>query len=55
MLNYRKVNQMNTITLTNEQAEFLATAMNWWKDSGVNYWSAKAAQEILDQLQAVNA
>jgi len=39
------------IELTQEQAEFLATAMNWWKDSGVNYWSAKSAQEILEMVK----
>ena len=37
-----------TITLNLDQAEFLSTALTWWKDSGVNYWSAKSAQEILD-------
>lgn len=40
-----------TITLTDEQAEFLATVMNWWKDSGVNYWSAQSAREILEKLE----
>ena len=37
-----------TITLNLDQTEFITTALNWWKDSGVNYWSAKSAQEILD-------
>lgn len=46
---------MNTVTLTKEQIEFLTTVMNWWKDSGVNYWSAKSAQEILEQLEKVGA
>ena len=34
------------IELTNEQAEFLADAMEWWQTSGVNFWSAQTAQEI---------
>jgi hypothetical protein len=41
-----------TIELNQEQAEFLATAMEWWKTSGVNVWSARSAQEILDKVQA---
>lgn len=39
-----------TITLDLDQTEFLTTALKWWKDSGVNYWSAKSAQEILELL-----
>jgi hypothetical protein len=40
-----------TLELTTEQAEFLAVVLNWWTTSGVNYWSAKSAQEILDLLK----
>ena len=38
------------IELTSEQVQFLNDAMNWWKSSGVNYWSQKSAQEIIDKL-----
>ncbi len=41
---------MKTITLTDEQAQFLTDAMNWWKTSGVNYWSQKSADEVLQEL-----
>ncbi len=41
-----------TLELTTEQTEFLAVVLNWWAGSGVNYWSAKSAQEILDLLKA---
>lgn len=41
---------MKTVTLNDEQAQFLADAMNWWKTSGVNYWSQKSAEEILEKL-----
>ena len=40
-----------TVELTSEQAQFLHDAMNWWKSSGVNYWSQKSAQEIKEKLQ----
>ena len=40
-----------SLTLTADQAEFLAVVLNWWTNSGVNYWYAKSAQEILDLLK----
>ena len=38
------------VELTVEQREFLVDAMRWWNKSGVNYWSAKTAEEILFAL-----
>ena len=46
---------MKTITLTDEQAQFLTDAMNWWKTSGVNYWSQQNAVEILSELSGYNS
>lgn len=40
-----------SLTLTADQAEFLAVVLNWWTNSGVNYWSGKNAQEILNLLK----
>jgi hypothetical protein len=40
-----------TIELNKEQADFLIEAMNWWKDSGVNVWSAMTAVEIGNKLK----
>lgn len=34
------------IELNDKQVMFLAEAMNWWKTSGVNFWSAQTAEEI---------
>ena len=39
-----------TLELNQEQAEFLANAMEWWKTSGVNIWSVKLAEEIEAKL-----
>lgn len=42
--------ESKTIKLTKEQAEFLGVAMNWWKTSGVNPWSAVLAESIEKKL-----
>jgi hypothetical protein len=42
--------QTVTIELSADQAEFLKEAMNWWKTSGVNYWSAQTAEAIEQKL-----
>ena len=39
-----------TLDLTQEQAEFLKNAMEWWKTSGVNIWSVRLAEEIEAKL-----
>jgi hypothetical protein len=39
------------LDLTIEQAEFLQTAMEWWKTSGVNFWSAQSAEEIINLIK----
>ena len=39
------------IELTTAQAEFLGTAMEWWKTSGVNFWSAQSAEEIINLIK----
>lgn len=44
-----------TVFLSDEQAEFLITVMNWWKDSGVNYWSAQMAKDLLEKFELTNA
>ena len=44
---------MITITMTEDEALNLKNAMNWWKGSGVNYWSQQWAEEMLTKLQEV--
>jgi hypothetical protein len=39
-----------TLELNQEQAEFLKNAMEWWKTSGVNYFSAQLAEQIEEKL-----
>ena len=47
----KKDEKVVTLELNKEQAEFLANAMEWWQTSGVNFWSARTAQEIESMLK----